>query len=49
VRCSNYPAKYQAAGNYEINFNAENLTGGIYFYQLGAGGIKETREMILTG
>jgi hypothetical protein len=24
----------KAAGNYEVNFNAEDLTSGIYFYQL---------------
>jgi hypothetical protein len=24
----------QYAGNYEVNFNAENLMSGIYFYEL---------------
>lgn len=34
-------------GHYEINFDASNLPGGVYFYTLNAGGYKETRKMIL--
>lgn len=34
-------------GNYENIFNAEGLTSGIYFYQLKAGSLIETKKMIL--
>ncbi|MBC8042957.1 MAG: T9SS type A sorting domain-containing protein [Rhizobacter sp.] len=44
----------QAAGNYAVNFNAKNLTSGIYFYRLQAGSSDgrsgsfiETKKMIL--
>jgi CubicO group peptidase (beta-lactamase class C family) len=35
------------AGNYEIEFHAENLPSGVYFYQLKAGEFISTRKMIL--
>jgi len=35
------------AGSYEINFKAENLSSGIYFYQLIAGKFSETKKMII--
>ena len=35
------------AGNYEVEFDATNLTSGIYFYTLKAGDYIETRKMIL--
>jgi hypothetical protein len=34
-------------GTYEVNFNATNLSSGIYFYKLEAGNFVETRKMIL--
>lgn len=35
------------AGTYTIEFNASNLTSGIYFYQLKAGDYIETKKLIL--
>ena len=35
------------AGNYEIEFNAKNLTSGVYFYTLKAGLYIQTKKMIL--
>ena len=35
------------AGNYSIDFNAGELSGGIYFYQIKAGSFIETRKMTL--
>ena len=35
------------AGSYEVNFDATELTSGIYFYQLKAGKFLQTKKMIL--
>jgi len=35
------------AGNYEINFDASRLTGGVYFYQLTSNSFVDTKKMIL--
>jgi photosystem II stability/assembly factor-like uncharacterized protein len=35
------------AGTYELTWNAGNLSGGIYFYQLRAGKFIQTKKMIL--
>ncbi|MFZ1289011.1 MAG: T9SS type A sorting domain-containing protein [Melioribacteraceae bacterium] len=37
----------KSAGNYEVNFNAENLPSGIYFYKLQVGEFSEIKKMIL--
>lgn len=34
-------------GTYEINFDASELSSGIYFYQIQAGGFIQTKKMIL--
>ncbi|MBU0473958.1 MAG: T9SS type A sorting domain-containing protein [Bacteroidetes bacterium] len=39
--------KEQKHGNYEVQFDASNLTSGIYFYRLQSGGFLESRKMIL--
>jgi photosystem II stability/assembly factor-like uncharacterized protein len=37
----------KSAGSYEVQFTANGLTSGIYFYQLKAGDYTETKKMIL--
>jgi hypothetical protein len=37
----------KTAGTYEIYWNAENLSSGVYFYRLKAGSYVETKKMIL--
>ncbi len=37
----------QAPGHYTVTFNAQNLTSGVYFYQLSAGTFTETKKLML--
>jgi hypothetical protein len=39
--------EYKNAGRFEVEFNANNLPSGVYFYQLKAGEFVETKKMIL--
>ncbi|MCW8810512.1 MAG: T9SS type A sorting domain-containing protein, partial [Ignavibacteriaceae bacterium] len=39
--------KFQSTGSYEVTLQADNLSSGIYFYQLQAGSFKTTKELIL--
>jgi hypothetical protein len=39
--------KSQPAGSYSVNFNAKNLSSGIYFYQIVADGWVSTNKMLL--
>jgi len=39
--------KEQSAGNYEVHFDAEGLTSGIYFYHLQSGSFTQNRKMVL--
>jgi len=36
------------AGRHQVQFNAENLASGIYFYRLEAGNLKAVKKMIVT-
>lgn len=41
-------SEVKPAGNYQIDFNAENLSSGMYFYQLTtSGGFSQTKKMVL--
>jgi Secretion system C-terminal sorting domain len=37
----------KVAGSYEVNFDASNLTSGIYFYTMQTGSFVETKKMVL--
>ena len=39
--------KEKAAGSYKVNFEASNLSSGVYFYKIQAGDFVETKKMIL--
>ncbi len=39
--------KYREIGNHTVQFNANNLSSGIYLYKLQAGSFVETKKMIL--
>ena len=35
------------AGIYKADWNASSLPSGVYFYELNAGGFRETKKMVL--
>ncbi len=39
--------KEQLSGNYKLEFNAPNLSSGIYFYKLQSGNFNMTKKLIL--
>jgi len=39
--------EYKEAGVYEVEFNVNNLSSGIYLYRIQAGNFVQTRKMIL--
>jgi len=36
----------KAPGNYEVIFNAQNLSSGIYFYRMEAGSFSQTKKLL---
>ena len=39
--------EYKNAGSYKVEFKADHLSSGVYFYQLQVGDYLETKKMIL--
>ncbi|MFZ1518659.1 MAG: PQQ-binding-like beta-propeller repeat protein [Ignavibacteriaceae bacterium] len=39
---------YKSAGNYEVEFNASQLSSGMYIYKIQAGNFSDARKMLLT-
>ena len=39
--------EFKSKGNYNINFNASNLSSGIYFYKLQSGDFVSIKKMVL--
>ena len=39
--------EYKPAGNYDVDFDASNLSSGVYFYTLSSGKYTETKKIIL--
>jgi len=37
----------QSAGNYKVEFNASNLSSGVYFYRLESGNFKQIKKLML--
>ncbi len=44
---SNLVNEIKQPGQYQVEFNATDLTSGIYFYQLQVGPFVETKKMML--
>ncbi len=39
--------KHMKAGNHEVEFNAANLSSGVYMYRIEAGEFQDVKKMIL--
>lgn len=39
--------KEMSSGNYKVNWNAQNVPSGVYFYKLAAGDYSEVKKMLL--
>ncbi|MBK9097378.1 MAG: T9SS type A sorting domain-containing protein [bacterium] len=39
--------EYKSAGNYEVEWNADNYPSGVYFYQLKTENFIQTKKMII--
>jgi hypothetical protein len=37
----------KSTGTYEVEFDASDLSSGVYFYQLTAGEFSQTKKMVL--
>ena len=46
-KCRIIVSKYQNAGSYSVEFNANNLSNGIYYYRLRINGFSQTNKMLL--
>ncbi|HAQ18880.1 MAG TPA: hypothetical protein DCR40_06545 [Prolixibacteraceae bacterium] len=46
---ANLVDKTQTSGIYELEFNAQNLKSGAYFYRLNTGDYTETRKLLVAG
>lgn len=36
-----------SAGSHQVVFNAQNLSGGVYYYRIEAGEFQDVKKMIL--
>jgi hypothetical protein len=39
--------EFQTPGSHQVNFNAEGLSSGVYFYSLNTEGFSEIKRMVL--
>jgi hypothetical protein len=46
-KVANLVSESKTAGTYTVNFDASDLTSGIYFYKISSGNFTETKKMIL--
>ena len=44
---ANLVDEYKNAGTYEVNFNASNLSSGVYFYKLQTSNFTQTKKLLL--